>query len=196
MSSSGGWFLTSSACWALESEVSRSSPPTQVGSLLPAIRGNPTNPAAATDYKEAHAGARALGVVPYSLEIRKREDLGPAFEAASKQRVEGVAVIMDGLTQNHLREIVDLARRHRIPDVYASQEFVEGGGLMSYGVSYPDLYRRAATYVGKIFKGARPGDLPIEQPTKFELVINLKTARALGLTIPQSVLLQASQVIE
>ena len=161
-----------------------------------ALLWNPTNPAATNDYREAQAGARALGVVSYSLEVRKREDLGPAFEAASKQRADGVAVIMDGLTQNHLTEIVDLARRHRIPDVYASREFVEGGGLMSYGVSYPDLYRRAATYVGKIFKGARPGDLPIEQPTKFELVINLKTAKTLSLTIPPSVLLQADRIIE
>ncbi len=157
---------------------------------------NPTNPTARNDWREADAAARALGVIPSSLEVRKSEDFGPAFEAARKQRVDVIVVILDGLIQNHQRQIVDLARRHRLPDVYASREFPEAGGLMSYGVSYPDLYRRAAIYVDKILKGAKPADLPVEQPTKFELVVNLKTAKALGLAIPQSLLVRADQIIE
>jgi putative ABC transport system substrate-binding protein len=99
-------------------------------------------------------------------------------------------------TQANLQLTVDLAARHRLPAIYASREFVDVGGLMTYGVSYPDLYRRAATYVDKILRGAKPADLPIEQPTKLELVINLKTAKALGLTISESFLLRADEVIE
>ncbi len=161
-----------------------------------ALLYNPTNPVATNDWRQAEAAARALRVQPSSLQVRKDGDFGPAFEAARKQRADVMMVILDGLVQNHQREIVDLARRHRLPDIYASREFVEVGGLMSYGVSYPDLYRRAAIYVDKIFKGARPADLPVEQPTKFELVINLKTAKALGLAIPPSLLLRADKVIE
>ena len=129
---------------------------------------NPANPAAANDYKEADAGARALGLTPVSLEARKGSDIDAAFEIARKQRADAIAVIQDGLMQNHVTKIADLAKRHRLPAVYASREYVEGGGLMSYGVSYPDLYRRAGIYVAKILAGARPGDLPIEQPTKLD----------------------------
>jgi len=161
-----------------------------------ALLWNPTNPAARNDWREADAAARALGLMPVSLEVRKSEDFGPAFETARKQRANVMVVILGGLIQNHQRQIVDLARRHRLPDVYASREFADVGGLLSYGVSYPDLYRRAAIYIDKVFKGARPGDLPIEQPTKFELVINARTAKSLGLTIPPSLMLQADQVIE
>ncbi len=134
--------------------------------------------------------------MPSSLEVRKREDFGPAFEAARRQHADVMVVILDGLIQNHQGQIVDLARRHRLPDVYASREFAEAGGLMSYGVSYPDLYRQAAIYIDKIFKGAKPADLPVEQPTKFELVINIKTAKALGLAIPQSMFSRADEVIQ
>ena len=161
-----------------------------------ALLWNPTNPGATNDWRQVDAAARALGVMPVSLEVRKSEDFGPAFEAARKQRADAMVVIIDGLTQNHQTEIIDFARRYRLPDVYASREFTEAGGLMSYGVSYPDLYRRAAIYVDKIFKGARPGDLPVQQPTKFELVINAKTAKALGLTIPPSLVLRADQIID
>ncbi len=157
---------------------------------------NPSNPMSANDWRETIAAARALGVMASSLEVRKSEDFRPAFEAARKQRADVMVVSLDALMQNHHRQIVDLARRHRLPDVYASREFVEAGGLMAYGVSYPDLYRRAAIYVDKIFKGVRPADLPIEQPTKFELVINLKTAKVLGLTIPPSLLVRADHLIE
>jgi len=161
-----------------------------------ALLWNPTNPTSRNDWREADGAARALGVMPSSLEVRKSEDFGPAFAAARKQRVDVIVVILDGLIQNHLKQIIDLARRHSLPDVYASREFVKAGGLMSYGVSYPDLYRQAAIYVDKVFKGARPGDLPVQQPTKFELVINAKTARVLGLTISPSLMLRADQIID
>ncbi len=161
-----------------------------------AILWNPSNPAATNAWREAEAAARALGVTQSSLEVRTMADIAPAFAAAKKQGASVLVVIQDALTQNHHKQIVDLAKKHGLPDVYASREFVEAGGLMSYGPSYPDLYRRAAIYVDKIFKGARPHDLPIEQPTKFELVINRATAKALGLTIPPSLLIRADHVIE
>ena len=126
--------------------------------------------------------------------MRKPEDLGPAFDGAIRQRADALMVGLDTLTQANQRLIVDLAAKYRLPAMYASMEFA--GGLLIYGVSYPDHYRRAASFVDRIFKGAKPADLPIEQPTKLELVINLKTAKALGLTIPRSLLLQADQVIE
>jgi putative ABC transport system substrate-binding protein len=110
--------------------------------------------------------------------------------------VDALTVSIDGLTQANGAFIAELAARHRLPAIYAAREFVEAGGLLAYGVSYPDLYFRAATFVDKIFKGAKPADLPVEQPTKFELTINVKTAKALGLTIPQSFLLRADEVIE
>ena len=128
--------------------------------------------------------------------MRAPEDLARAFDTAIKQRADAVQVVNDTLTQTNVRRIVDLSAKHRLPSIYASRDFVDAGGLMAYGPSYSDRYRRAATYVDKILKGAKPADLPIEQPTKFELVVNLKTAKALGLTIPQTVILQADQVIE
>jgi len=107
-----------------------------------------------------------------------------------------MVVGIDALTQANHRPIIDLAAKHRLPAIYATREFVDSGGLVAYGVSYPHLYHRAASFVDKILKGAKPADLPVEQPTKFELVINMKTAKALGLTIPQTAILQADQVIE
>ena len=139
--------------------------------------------------------ARSLGVEPHLVEITKADDLGPAFDLAIKHRAEAVVVGLGPVTQNNVGRVIDLATMHRLPSAFISREFVEAGGLMSYGVSYPDAYRRAAAYVDKIFKGAKPADLPIEQPTKFELVLNLKTAKTLGLTIPQLVLLRADAVI-
>src|SRR6266545_3934688 len=140
--------------------------------------------------------ARSIGLQPQVFYIEKAEDLSPAFDAAVKQRADAVLLIGLGpVIQSNVHRVVELAARHRLPSVFTSREFVVAGGLMAYGVSYPDSYRRAASYVDKIFKGAKPGDLPIEQPTKFELVINLKTAKALGLTIPQTLLLRADQVI-
>ena len=155
---------------------------------------NMSNSSIPPAWKEIETAARGLGIQPQLLDVRKPEDLGPAFAAAIRQRADGLVVGLDTLTQANQRLIVDLAGRHRLPAVYASAEFA--GGLVVYGVNYPDHYRHAATFAHKIFKGARPGDLPVEQPTKLELVINLKAAKALGLTIPQSLLQRADQVIE
>ena len=138
--------------------------------------------------------ARSVGIQPHLLDVRKPEDLGPAFDVATKQRADALVVGLDTLTQANQGLIVDLAQRHRLPAIYASAEFV--GGLIVYGVSYPDNYRRAAHFADKILKGAKPADLPVEQPTRLELIINLKTAKILGLTIPPSLLARADQVIE
>jgi len=113
-----------------------------------------------------------------------------------RERPDGLFVTLDPFTRLHRRRIVELAAKHQLPAIYEHREFVDAGGLMSYGPSVRDMWRRAATYVDKILKGAKPGDLPIEQPTRFELVINLKTARALGLAISQSVLFRADHVIQ
>ena len=119
-----------------------------------------------------------------------------AFPAAVKQRVDAILVGLDGVILANARTIIELAATHRLPAMYASKELVDADGLISFGVNYAELYRQAAKYVDKIFKGARPGDLPVEQPTKFELCVNHRTAKALGLAIPQSILLRADRVIE
>jgi putative ABC transport system substrate-binding protein len=155
---------------------------------------NMGNPAIPPQWKEVEVAARSLGMQAQLLDVRKPEDLEPAFDSAVRQRADGLVVGLDTLTHGNRRHIVELAAKNRLPAVYASSEFV--GGLAAYGVNYPDLYRHAASFVDKIFKGAKPAELPMEQPTKFELVINLKTAKALGLTIPQTLLLRADQVIE
>jgi putative tryptophan/tyrosine transport system substrate-binding protein len=155
---------------------------------------NMSNPSLPPAWKEIETAARSLGIQPQLLDVRKAEDLRPAFDGAVRQRADALVVGLDTLTQASQRVIVDLAARHRLPAAYASMEFA--GGLVIYGVNYPDHYRRAATFADRIFKGTQPGDLPVERPTKFELVINLKTAKALGLTIPQSLLQRADQVIE
>ena len=155
-----------------------------------------SNPAEALQWKETEIAASSLRVQVQLLDVRKAGDFGRAFDAAIKQRAGALVVGLDTLTQTNHRFIVDLAAKHRLPTIYGTREFVDAGGLMGYGVSYPDLYRRAATYVDKILKGAKPADLPVEQPTKFDLVINLKTAKALGLTIPPSLLARADEVIE
>ena len=157
---------------------------------------NLSNPTLVTQRKQIEVAARSLGFQPQFLDVRKPEDLGRAFDTAVKQRADAVHVGLDFLAQSNLGRIVDLAAKHRLPTIYSTRDFVDAGGLMAYGVSRLEMYRRAATYVDKIFKGAKPGDLPIEQPTKFEFVINLKTAKALGLTIPQSLLLRADEVIK
>ena len=155
---------------------------------------NMGNPAIPLQWKQVEMAALALGVQPLLLDVRRAEDLRPAFEAASRQRADALVVGLETLTLANAPSIVELAARHRLPAMYASTEFV--GGLASYGVNYPEHYRQAATFVDKILKGARPADLPVEQPTKFELMINLRTARALGLTIPRTVLLQVDRMIE
>ena len=157
---------------------------------------NMSNPVIPPEWKEVLRAARSLGIQPQLLDVRTAEDLGRAFDVALMQSANALVVGIDGLTQTHSRAIVGLAAKHRLPAIYASREFVDAGGLFSYAVSYPGLYYRAASFVDKIFKGTKPADLPVEQPTKFELVINLKTAQALGLTIPPSLLFQADEVIK
>ena len=157
---------------------------------------NPANPDQESSFNEIQAGARALGVTLQSVEARDREELEQAFAAMKRGRPSALLMTADSLIQRYIGRIVAFASENRLPAMYQLREAVDGGGLMSYGVSLPDLGRRAAYFVDKILKGAKPGDLPIEQPTKFELIINLKTAKALGLTIPQSLLQRADQVIE
>jgi putative ABC transport system substrate-binding protein len=155
---------------------------------------NMSSPAVPPAWKEVERAARSLGIEAQLFDVRKTGDLGPAFEGAVKQRADGLVVALDTLTQANRQLIVELAGKHQLPAVYASSEFF--GGLVTYGGNYADVYRRAAAFVDKIFKGAKPADIPMQQPTQFELVVNLKTAKALGLTIPQSVLLRADQVIQ
>jgi putative ABC transport system substrate-binding protein len=155
---------------------------------------NMSSPAIPPAWKEVEMAARSLGIQAQLLDVRKAEDLEPVFNAALRQRADALVVAIDTLTQANRQLIVALAAKYRLPAIYASSEFA--GGLLTYGVNYADVYRRAAGFVDKILKGAKPADLPIEQPTQFELVINLKTAKALGLTIPPSLLLQADQVIQ
>jgi len=155
-----------------------------------------SNPVSPPQWEETRKAAQSLGIQAELLDIRSKEDIPRAFEKAAHSRIDGLIVGIDAVTQQHGALIVDLAERQRLPTIYASREFVEAGGLMSYGVSYPDLYRRAAGMVDKIFKGAKPGDLPVEQPTKFELVINGKTAKAIGLNVPPIVLARADEIIE
>jgi putative ABC transport system substrate-binding protein len=147
--------------------------------------------------RDTRTAARALGVNLLSLELRGPDpDLEGAFRMATRERVGALLVVAGPTQELHKKRVVDLASKNRLPAMYAQREYVDVGGLMSYAVSLPDLFRRAATYVDKLLKGARPADLPVEQPTKFELVINLKTAKAQGLTISQSLLLRADQVVE
>jgi putative ABC transport system substrate-binding protein len=155
-----------------------------------------SNPVNQQTRKEHDAAARARGIERIVLDVRKADDIAPAFEAAMKQRLGAITVGIDGVVSANLRTIVQLAARHRVPTVHASREFVDAGALMSYSVDYRHLYARAAVYVDKILKGAKAGDLPIEQPSKLELVINMKAAKALGLTIPPAVRARADQVIE
>jgi ABC-type uncharacterized transport system substrate-binding protein len=164
------------------------------GAVRLAALFNMSNPALPAQWKQVERAAQSLGFQPQLLDVRTPEDLGPAFDGAVRRRADALVVGLDTLTQANQRIIVDLAAKHRLAAIYASMEFA--GGLIVYGVNYPDSYRRAASFADRIFKGAKPADLPIEQPTKLELVINLKTAKALGLTIPHSLLLRADQVIE
>jgi len=148
-----------------------------------------------SDWVEVRSAAQALGMTLQPVEIRGPDDFDAAFSAMTRERAEALIAFSDPLFVLHRKQIADLAAKHRLPAVYAYREVVDAGGLLSYGPSLSDLFRRAAVYVGKILKGAKPADLPMEQPTKFELVINFKTAKALGLTIPQSLLVRADQVI-
>jgi len=145
--------------------------------------------------KEADVAAQALGVELQVVEARGPADFERAFSDISKARAGALAVLATPVFSSARQRLVNLAEKNRLPTVFAFREYVEAGGFMSYGPDLADLFRRAATYVDKILKGAKPSDLPVEQPTKFELVINLKTAKALGLTIPQSLLVRADEII-
>jgi putative ABC transport system substrate-binding protein len=161
-----------------------------------AILWNPSSSEAAPQWKLTQAAAQTLGMQLQSLEVRRPDEFGSAFQAATKKRAGALIMLDDPLLYTHGTTIVDLAAKSRLPVMYGFREHVRMGGFIVYGASLLDLYRRAATYVDKILKGAKPADLPVEQPTKFELVINLKTAKALGLTIPPSLLARADEVIQ
>ena len=160
-----------------------------------AILANVGSPSVVLDMREVQATARTLGLEVTTLEIRRGEDIAPAFEAL-KGRAEALYVVLDPLVNTHRIRINTLAMAARLPTVHGSREGVEAGGLMSYGTNFLDVFRLAADYVDKILRGAKPGDIPVEQPTKFDLIINLTTAKALGLTTPESFLLRADEVIE
>ena len=160
-----------------------------------AMLHNMANPAAAPEWEETKTAARSLGLQAELLDVRSQADMGRAFELAVRQHADALLIGADGLIQLHQKSIVELAARNKLPAAYPAREFVEAGGLMAYAVNYPDLYFRFASFIDKIFKGAKPGDIPVEQPTRFELVVNLRTAKAFGLTIPQSLLLRADEVI-
>jgi ABC-type uncharacterized transport system substrate-binding protein len=161
-----------------------------------ALLHNMGNPAVPPEWEETKTAARSLGLQAELLDVRSESDLSRAFELAVRQHVDGLVVGADGLTQMHQQTIVDWLARNRLPAVFPAREFVEAGGLIAYAVNYPDLYFQLATFVDKIFKGTKPGDLPVQQPTKFELIINLKTAKALGLDVPPTLLAIADEVIE
>ena len=162
-----------------------------------AVLWDSDGPSKVIEFREANATAPALGVELQSLEVRApHPDLEGAFGAARRGRAQGLVVLGNPLTLTYRRQIVGMALRDRLPSIFDSPEYAEIGGLMSYGPNFNDLFRRAAMFVDRILKGAKPADLPIAQPTTFELIVNLKTAKALGLTVPQSVLVRADQVIE
>ena len=161
-----------------------------------AVLGTSTTPAYQQMSKAMESAAGALGVQLQHLDVLGPEDIETAFREAREGRSDAALVLASPILESDRTRVADLAAKNRLPTIYNVSEFVEAGGLMSYGVSFIGLYRRAATYVDKILKGAKPADLPVEQPTRFELVVNLKTAQALGLTIPQSVLLQVTEAIQ
>jgi len=161
-----------------------------------AVLLNPTNPSNPPQLKLTQAAASTLAVTLLVFEAKRADEIDHAFAAIKTERPGALIVIGDPLLGSQAKRIVELSTRNRLLAIYWTREFPDAGGLMSYGTNYDDLWRQAATYVDKILKGAKPGDLPVEQATKFELVINLKTAKALGITIPHSLLLRADQVID
>ena len=161
-----------------------------------AVLSNPTLPSLALELKELEVAARALKVRLYVVEARVPSELKDAFSVATKERAGALIVLANAVFIRSRVQIVELAAKNRLPLMSQAREYAEAGGLMAYGANLSGLMRRAATFVDKILKGAKPADLPVEQPTKFEFVINLKTAKALGLTIPQSLLVRADEVIQ
>ena len=160
-----------------------------------AIMANSGNPSAALEMREAEATARTLGLEGVTSEIRRSEDIAPAFDAI-KGRVEALYVCNDPLATTNRVRISTLASAARLPTMFIAREYVEAGGLMSYGANFQDLYRRTAEFVDKILRGTKPDDIPVEQPTKFDLIVNLTTAKAFGLEIPPTLLARADEVIE
>lgn len=161
-----------------------------------AVLWNPDGPAPALAFKEIQAASRLLALEIQSLEVRAAGDFERAFAALARERAQGMLVILDPLIVGNVARIVKQAAQRRVPAVFPQKEFVDAGGLIAYGPNYIAMYRRAAYYVDRILKGAKASDLPIEQPAKFELIVNAKTARALGLSIPMAVLARADAVIE
>jgi putative ABC transport system substrate-binding protein len=160
-----------------------------------AVLWNPDFPAAPVNFKEMETAAKPFGLHLQSMEAQRPGDFASAFKTATAKHAQAVITLRNPLIVSERKRIVDLAIKSRLPVIYDDRDFVEAGGLMSYGTNLVDLYRRAATYVDKILKGAKPADLPVEQPTKFELIINLKAAQQIGLTIPPNVLARADRVI-
>jgi putative ABC transport system substrate-binding protein len=161
-----------------------------------ALLWNPDNASSVLQFEEVRAAAPTLGVMVISVSVSPRIEIETAFAAMMKERPDALAMHAEPFHLTHIAWIMDFMAKNRLPAMYQLSENVHAGGLMSYGASEPDLYRRAAGYVHKILQGTKPADLPVEQPVKFDLVVNLKTAKALGLTIPESFLLRANEVIE
>ena len=161
-----------------------------------AVLWNAANPALAYPWRQTQSAAGELGVALQSIEVRDPKDIESAFAMMTQDHFDALIVLQDALTLQHRREIIDFAIEKRLPGMFVAKEWVVAGGLMSYGESLPDMYRRGAYFVDKILKGAKPADLPVEQVTKFELVLNLKTAKAMGLVIPATFLATADDVIE
>ena len=159
-----------------------------------AVLANPANPAHRLGLREAQASARAVQLQVF--EVRGPNEIAPAFSAMVRDRARALLTLPDPLFSNQRTQLVQLAAKRRLPAIFSPRDFVEAGGLMSYGPNIPDQYHRAATFVDRILRGHNPADLPVEQPTKFELVVNLTTAKVLGVTIPQSILLRADEVIQ
>ena len=157
---------------------------------------NMGNPVAPPEWQAIEAAAKALGISAELFDVRREPDIAAAFQSMRQHKVDALYVGIDALTQANAKIIVDFAAEQKLPTVYISREFINIGGLLSYGQSFPDLYYRAAGLIEKIFKGAKPGDLPVEQPTKLELIVNLQTAKALGLDISANLMVRADEVIE
>jgi putative ABC transport system substrate-binding protein len=161
-----------------------------------AVLGNPTNPSLSVIFKNVHHAAEKFGVTVVPVEARTRAEIDEAFPMIVRERAGALLVTNDALFAGQRQQLASLALKHRLPSMFPFREDAKAGGLMSYGQDLASYYRRAATYVDKILKGTKPGDMPVEQPTKFELVINRKTAKALGIAIPEQLLIQADEVIQ
>jgi len=161
-----------------------------------AVLWNQSNPWHSLALKGVEAAAQSLAVQLQILEVHRSEEFDSAFAAMSRKRTEALLILADPLFAFHRKRVADLSAKHRLPAMYGTRQFVDAGGLMSFWAHEGDLYRRVASYVDRILKGAKPGDLPIEQPTRFEFIINLKTGKVLGLTIPPPLLARADEVIQ